>query len=111
MIEIPLATYPDQKLQIDLDGQMCTLHVFERSGFMYLDLTLGRALLAQGMLCQPTTPILPPVLKGFSGNLCVIDTAAASESSQESPEFPGWGTRWKLYWLSPDDITEMAEAS
>lgn len=111
MIEIPLSAYPDQKLQIDLGGQMCTLRVYERSGFMYLDLTLGRTLLASGLLCQPTTPVLAPPPSGFSGNFCVIDTLAASESSQESPEFSGWGTRYKLYWLSPDDIADMSEAS
>lgn len=59
MIQIPLSAYPNQSMQIDLDGQVCSLHVFERAGFMYLDLTVGRTLLAEGMLCQPTTPVLP----------------------------------------------------
>ena len=27
MIQIPLSAYPNQSMQIDLDGQVCTLHV------------------------------------------------------------------------------------
>ena len=105
MIQIPLSAYTNQSMQIDLDGQVSTLHVFERACIMYLDLTVGRTLLAEGMHCQPTTPVLPYPLRGFRGQFYVVDTQAGTPQTQESPAFAEWGTRFQLYWLS-DDETE-----
>ena len=107
MIEIPLTPYPDQELQIDLGGQACTIRVFERAGFMYMDLTVRRTKILKGTLCQPTTPIIPKTVRGFSGQFYVIDDAAATAGSQESPAFSGWGTRYKLYWLPDGELVEM----
>ena len=107
MIEIPLTPYPDQELQIDLGGQACTIRVFERAGFMYMDLTVRRTKILKGALCQPTTPIIPETVRGFSGQFYVIDDAAATAGSQESPDFSGWGTRYKLYWLPDSELMEM----
>ncbi|WP_449555736.1 phage baseplate plug family protein, partial [Hymenobacter terricola] len=50
MIEIPLTPYPDQELQIDLGGQACTIRVFERAGFMYMDLSVRRTKILKGAL-------------------------------------------------------------
>lgn len=82
MIEIPLTSYPDQELQIDLGGQACTIRVFERAGFMYMDLTVRRTKILKGTLCQPTTPIIPRTVRGFSGQFYVIDDAAATAGSR-----------------------------
>lgn len=109
MIQIPLSAYPNQSMQIDLDGQACMLHVFERAGFMYLDLTVGRTLLAEGMLCQPTTPVLPYPLRGFRGQFYVIDAQAGTPQTQESPGFAEWGTRFQLYWLTDNEVEALNE--
>lgn len=110
MIKIPLTAYPDQELQIELGEQMCTLHVFERYGFMYLDVTVKNTLIIAGMLCHPTTPALPPNLQGFEGNFYVIDTKAANTATQTEPNYTGWGTRYLLYWLSPAEMAQLEAA-
>ena len=107
MIEIPLTSSPDQELQIDLGGQACTIRVFERAGFMYMDLTVRRTKILKGALCQPTTPVIPETITGFSGQFYVIDGMAATAGSQESPAFAEWGTRYKLYCIPDDELMEM----
>ena len=107
MIEIPLTPYPDQALQIDLGGQACTIRVFERAGFMYMDLTVRCTKTLKGALCQPTTPIIPETVRGFSGQFYVIDDAAATAGSQDSPACSGWRTGERLYWLPDDELMEM----
>ena len=107
MIEISLTPYPDQELQIDLGGQPCTIRLFERAGFMYMDLTVRRTKILKGALCQPTTPIIPETVTGFSGQFYVIDSMAATAGSQESPAFAEWGARYKLYWFPADELAAM----
>lgn len=107
MVKIPLTPWPNQELQTDLDDQMCTLRVYERAGFMYLDLTVGSSLIASGMLCLPTTPVLPDTITGFSGNFYVVDMLAASGATQAKPSYTGWGTRWQLCYLTAAELAEL----
>lgn len=102
---IPLIQYPNQELQIILANQDCTIKVYERSRYTFLDLMVGEQYIRRGQLCVPYAEILSEPCD-FAGNFYVIDTDAP-EFEQESPEYQEWNKRWFLIYLTADEIAEL----
>ena len=101
MLEIPLIAWPNQEFTANLAGQSCRIRVQDREGHTFLDLTKGQKLLRQGAICTPLTPILTrPV--DFTGNLVMIDVNSAADT-QTDPVYTGYGTRWRLYYITEDE--------
>ena len=69
---IPLITYPNQELQIILENQDCTIKVYERSRYTFMDLSVGDSYIRRGQLCVPYAPILSEPCN-FTGNFYVVD--------------------------------------
>ena len=102
---LPLITYPNQELQIILENQDCTIKVYERSRYTFMDLSVGDSYIRRGQLCVPYAPILSEPCN-FTGNFYVIDTDAP-EFEQEPPEYQEWNKRWFLIYLTADEIAEV----
>ena len=102
---IPLITYPNQELQIILENQDCTIKVYERSRYTFMDLSVGNSYIRRGQLCVPYAPILSEPCD-FDGNFYVVDVKA-QEFEQEPPEYQGWNSRWFLLYLTPAEIEEL----
>ena len=97
MREIPLLNVPNQQLQVVLGGQDCTIHVYQRGPRVYLDLDLDGEMLCEGAICMPGVAI-GGELHPFVGTLIFADELA-SPDAQEPPQYEGFRTRWKFYYV------------
>ena len=48
---IPLQAIPNQRFNIVLNDQNCTLHLYQRRDYMFLDLSVDNVVIRQGMIC------------------------------------------------------------
>lgn len=107
MQKIPLEPLTGQTLNVVLAGQNCTVSVYQRAGFMYLDLAVGETYLIRGLLIVPAEPILP-TLAGFVGNLYMIDIQN-TPAEQVSPTWDGLGSRYELFYTTEAETEELAD--
>lgn len=105
MLEIPLLAVPNQELLVTLNEQDCTLHVYQRNERLYLDLALDGVALRQGAVCLPCVDITAQPYP-FSGHLFFTDERSAPDK-QQPPQYAGLGTRWFLYYLTPEELAEI----
>lgn len=107
MLEIPLQAWVNQELLVILDDQDCTIAVYQRGQATYLDLSVSGQAVCRGAICQPGMGIIQKANADFRGQLYFIDERSRPEE-QHAPEWQGVGTRWKLYWLSNDEVDELS---
>ena len=116
MIEIPLQRLPNQELNMRLDGQNVTIHIYARghdeNGRMYIDVRVGSTYVQQGAPLLPRVGLLStPIGAGFKGQFRLIDHAAKPEW-QSLPRYTELGTatekaRFRLYYLTTDENAEV----
>ena len=51
MLKIPLDAIPNQTFNITLNEQNCTIHLYQRGEYMYMDLAVDGNTIRQGMIC------------------------------------------------------------
>lgn len=107
MLEIPLEAYQNQSFMVTLKEQDCSLALYQRNSRLYLDLSVDGALVRQGAVCLPQVGILGNV-RGFAGELFMVDQRTQPEK-QQPPQWEGLGTRWKLYYLLPEEVQTLRE--
>ncbi len=107
MLEIPLEAYPNQSLMATLNGQDCSIALYQRNSRLYLDLSMNGSVARRGAVCLPQVEILGNV-PGFAGDLVMIDLRTQPER-QRPPQWEGLGTRWKLYYLLPAEVLTLRE--
>lgn len=98
--EIPLKAGSNQQLDVSLDGQNCTIAVYQRDERLYLDLDVGRTPIRRGALCIPYAPIIAGSTS-FRGQLYIADVLSPA-NAQTTPNYSGLGTRYKLYYLTEE---------
>ncbi|MCH5277765.1 MAG: hypothetical protein J1E80_08030 [Desulfovibrionaceae bacterium] len=112
MLEIPVEAYPNQSCLVTLpdssgSGQNCTVALYQRGERVYLDLNVDGSVVRRGAVCLPRVGIVGDVA-GFSGELFIVDSRTQPDA-QEPPQWQGLGTRWKLYYLTVDEVNEMRD--
>ena len=95
---IPLIAISNQQLNVTLDGQNCTISVYQRDERLYLDLAVGQTLVRQGAICIPYAPIISGATS-FRGQLYIVDTLSPA-TAQGIPHFSELGERFKLYFVT-----------
>lgn len=105
--QIPLSALPNQELMSVLGEQRCTLHVFDRDGRLYLDLFCDYEPVQMGAICLPFAPIITAVGRPFKGQLRIVDLLAKPKA-QTIPNYAGLGTRYFMYYLTPEEETNYA---
>lgn len=109
MLELPLEATPNQEFLITLDDQDCTIAVYQRGTRLYLDLTVSREIVRQGAICQPGERIVQGATAAFRGQLYFVDERSQPDQ-QAAPQWEGLGTRWRLYWLTSDEVETLRKA-
>lgn len=109
MLQIPLAAIPNQRLNVVLDGQNCTIKLRQMGKYLYFTLYLEQTAIAKNLIAMPGTQILQGLHTGFSGNFMMIDTTAPDAYSHGVPEYTGLENRFMLLYLTDADIEELAE--
>jgi hypothetical protein len=99
MILVPLAAVPSQSLSIQLGGQPCQITVRTLGTSLYFSLLINDEPIVQSRICRNRQRLLLDArYKGFVGDFMFIDTF-----EDEQPSFPGLGTRWFFFYLSPNE--------
>lgn len=102
MIEIPLEKIPNQQLEIILNNQDCTIHLYMRGDYMFLDLAISNTPYFYGAICYDRSNILPVQKEAFNGNFIFIDTL-----SNTNPQYAMLNDRYKLYYFTNEELNEL----
>lgn len=98
MLVVPLQPVPRQSLQVQLAAQATTLVVYQVAYGLFVDVYLGGALIAGGVLCENLNRILRSPYLDFVGDLLFVDT-----SGEDDPNFTGLGGRFQLVYIEASD--------
>lgn len=102
MQNVPLKATPSQELNVTLGQQLCSLKVYQKFFGMYVDLYVDNALIIGGVKAQNLNRIVRSTYLGFSGDLMFADA-----QGDDDPTWDGVGTRFFLFYLSPDDLATL----
>lgn len=104
MITIPLQPIPAQAFNVSLGDQPCRITLYQKGDHFYLDLTVNNAAAVQGRMVLNGVWIVRYAYLGLTGDLFMADTMGTNDS----PTYDGLGTRYRLYYATPDEISEGA---
>ena len=110
MLELPLEATVNQEFLVTLGEQDCTIALYQRGAGMYLDLSSGGAAICRGAICQPGVGIIQQATAAFKGQLVLMDERSQL-GGQQQPQWDGLGSRWKLYWFTPEEVKEINAAN
>lgn len=106
MLQVPLAAVPSQQLSITLDGQNCTISVYQKTTGLYFDMQFNGVpftntvrCLNEARLCEDRQYL------GFAGDFLFYDTQGSSD-----PDYTGLGSRYLLIYLQAADIAAIVAA-
>lgn len=98
---VPLQSIPNQTLQVQLNGQACTLDVFQYAFGLFISVSVGNTLIIASVLCQNFNRIVRNAYLGFSGDFVFLDMQGTSD-----PVYTGLGgasARYQLLYLLPSE--------
>jgi hypothetical protein len=98
MLIVPVRPLPNQQVQCQLNGQACTINVFQQAFGLYADLFVGAQAIVQGVIAHNLTRIVRSAYLGFSGDLVFFDTQGTDD-----PIYTGLGSRFVLVYLAPGE--------
>lgn len=101
---IPLQAIPNQTLQVQLNGQACTLEVVQFLYGMFITVFVGNTLIIASVICENNVRIVRSLYLGFLGDLIFLDTQGVS-----NPIYTGLGgplARFQLCYLTPDELPD-----
>lgn len=99
MLEVAIQPKKAQEVAITLGGQACLIRIVQRSTGVFMDLSVGDKPIMQGVICLNMNKMVRYPYLGFAGELFFADTEGSDD-----PDYFGMGTRFKLYYLSADEI-------
>lgn len=100
---IPTQPIPNQTLQAQLNGQACTIDIFQYAYGLFLTLTIGTAPpIVASVIGENLNRIVRDLYLGFVGDLSFVDT-----QGQSNPIYTGLGSRWQLVYLTPADLAAL----
>jgi hypothetical protein len=100
MLVVPLSPVPAQTLSVVLDGQACTLAVYQRRTGLFFDLLFNGAAIVTCVLCQNLAYLLSQTYQGFVGSFSFVDT-----QGDTPPTYTGLGSRYQLLYLEASDFS------
>lgn len=104
MLVVPTEALPNQVLQVVLGGQACTIHLYQKSTGLYLNLSVNDALVIAGVLCLVGVRLVRSSYLGFVGDLAFFDTRLGNPSPTagappDEVASDGLGARYFLAYL------------
>jgi hypothetical protein len=101
---IPLQPVPSQTVQTLLNGQSCTINVYQKAFGVFFDLLVNDALLIGGRIAENLNVLVREAYLGFSGDLVFVDTQASPSLPASDPFYQGLGSRFQLQYLLPSEL-------
>lgn len=99
MQEVSLQPSKSQQVSVTLNNQNCSIKLHQRSTGFYMDLYVDEKPIMQGVVCLNCNYMVRYPYLGFSGDLVFVDTKGTDD-----PSYDEIGTRFKLYYLTADEI-------
>lgn len=99
MLGVPVQALPNQTLQVQLDGQSCTLNIYQFQYGLFMDVYVGAALVVAGVVCENLNRIVRSIYLGFTGDFVFFDTQGTDD-----PVYTGLGARFLLVYLEESDL-------
>lgn len=99
-VQIELQALPNQKASVLLNDQECEIQVRQMGNRLFMSLTVDDEVIFNNVLCAVASPINGFEVLGFSGALFFLDTKGHAD-----PQWEELGSRWLLFYVSPDDET------
>lgn len=90
---LPLTADPSQQFQIALNGQNCTIGVYQKDESVFVDLWVDDNPIFLGMKALDRVGLKLAEYMGFEGQLWFAD-----QNGTENPDYTGFGTRYLLYY-------------
>lgn len=94
MRRIPVEAVPSQHLNIVLGQQNCELLIYQKSGLVYVDVTVSGKTIIAASLARNRVRLVRGKYLGFVGNLMFVDT-----QGHDDPVYSGFSNRWILIYL------------
>lgn len=104
MLIVPTQPLPSQIIQITLNGQNCTINLYQKRAGMFLDLLVNNAPIIYGAICENLNLIVRSAYRGFVGDLIFIDNETSVPTQGVDPIYTGLGFRFSLAYLFPTDL-------
>jgi hypothetical protein len=99
MLLVPIQPLPNQTLQVQLDGQACTLNIYQQAYGLYMDVLVNGTQIIGGVLCENLNRIVRSLYLGFLGDFLFVDLQGSSD-----PVYTGLGTQFALIYLEQSDL-------
>lgn len=96
---IPTQPIPNQIMQVQLDQQPCSIHIYQTAYGMFMDLFVGGVPVVYGVICENLNRIVRDLYLGFSGDLLFNDTQGTSD-----PVYTGLGSRFELVYIEATEL-------
>lgn len=90
---ITLTNDAAQQFQIVLDGQNCTISVYQKDETVYMDLFVNETPIFLGISCLDRVGIKLSDYMDFKGQLWFED-----KNGTQNPQYTGFGERYLLYY-------------
>lgn len=100
MLVVPTKPLPNQQIQVLLDNQPCTLHIYQTAYGLFMDVFVADTLIVAGVICRNANKIVRSVYLGFIGDFVFVD----GETEGTDPIYTGLGTRFTLVYLEAADL-------
>lgn len=107
MIEIPVEATPSQQLLVTLDGQNCVIALYQRGNRLFMDVNADGVDVCKGAVCLPTVG-QPQLASEFNGAFYFADYQS-KPNQQEAPQWRGLGTRYRLIYLTGDEVASLTD--
>lgn len=90
--KIPLKAIPNQRFNVVLNDQNCTIHLFQRGDYLYMDFAVDDKMIRTGAICLSATSILVYPTPYFNGYLFFTDV----KRKNKEPNYAELGSRFIL---------------
>ena len=90
---IPLSKDQNQNFQIVLDGQNCTINVYQKDEDVYVDLFVDAEPIFYGLSALDRVGIKLSEYMNFKGQLWFED-----QNGTQNPDYTGFGERYLFYY-------------
>lgn len=107
MIKFDVEPDPNQEFMMLLDGQSCTVNIYERDNRLYMDLYMDGEAVQLGSMLQPRAPTVTRTDRKFRGNIRVVDMSSEPDK-QAMPFYQGLGSRFEIYYLTSEEEKQVA---
>lgn len=99
---VPIQALKSQQVQVQLNGQACTLNIYQQAFGLYIDVYVGATLIIAGVIAENLNRIVRSIYLGFSGDFTFWDTQGT-----ENPVYTGLGSRWQLVYMEASEVPEI----